>query len=179
MRGKILRALKGVFLSVVVCICAVIMYGCDRFKTPSFSGDRPDSVYVAKSIEAIENPSFTSVSEVKLFQNKLVDEYSIEESFMSMPEEVLTNVATVCLKKSSSITKKDIVLEYRAGKEVYDNLPIPSQTTQQIIQSAAANDTAREEQQKPAKQVSYRYELDTVDGQPIRTLVKEERTHEK
>ena len=90
--------------------------------------------------------------------------------FIHMPEDILNNVVQVCLNKNAVTTKADIVNEYRANKDVYDNLNSPSTS----VNNTVKKDTAKEEQQKPA--VSYRYETDTANGK--RVLVKEERTYE-
>lgn len=170
---RLIQFKKGCFAILALMICAVAsLTACDRFNGPSFSGDGPDSVYIAEYVEAVTNPTFETVDEVIMFQSRFVEEASIDDTFRTIPEEVLTNVATICLKKYPNVTKKDIVIEYKTNRGIYDNLP---NNTHEDKDKA----TATEEQQKPVADVSYRYELDTVDGKPVRTLVKEERTHEK
>ena len=163
----------GAYLVLLLfTICAVVI-GCDKFKESSTSGDGPDSVYVAEAIQAAENPSFTTVTEVCMFQNKLLEDQTIEEAFMTMPENILVNVATVCLKKDGVVTKKDIITEYNANRSVYDNLPDkPTETA--APDSTPKQPTAKEES-KPEGKVSYKYELDTAGGKRIVTLEKEEK----
>ena len=177
---KILSSLKTGILFLLAALCAIACHSCSELgKTFDTTKDQ-DSSYVAQIIESTVNPSFTSVQDVQEFQSKLVDDVSVDETFRSMPQDVLRNVATVCLRKYSLLTKKDIVLEYENNRAVYDNLPENSTADTASQQSASKNEpTAVEEQQKPASSISYRYEIDTVDGKPVRTLVKEERTHEK
>lgn len=178
MRRNKLRNLGG-FLSgyiavLVVAICAIAtMCSCEQIRPV---GEQPDSVYVADYVNNIVNPSFASLQEVQVFQNRLAEEYSVDETFRTMPHEVLNNVASVCLKKNVLITKKDIVAEYTASRAVYDNLPTTDESTPNTITEDSS--TAVEEQQKPVGKVSYRYELDTINGQPKRVLIKEERTYE-
>lgn len=166
---------------LTTALCAIaFLSSCDRFKTPSFSGDGPDSVYVAEYVEGVVNPTFTSLHEVTMFQNRLIEEYSIDETFRTLPENILNNVAAVCLKKSITVTKKDIVNEYKANRAVYDNLPKQNMTDEQPpVNKPDAATTAMEEQQKPVEKVSYRYEIDTINGKPRKILIKETRSYEQ
>lgn len=130
-----------------------------------------DSFEIAAQMYAVTNPSFASVQEVTEFQSKLIEQYSVDEIFRLLPQDVLRNIATVCLKRDSRITKADIVLEYRANYEIYNSLFEPTvETTDTTI-----TETAVEEQQLPAPtSVSYYYKIDTIDGKPVKVLVKEE-----
>jgi GTPase Era involved in 16S rRNA processing len=98
-----------------------------------------------------------------------------------MPENILNNVAAVCLKKAITVTKKDIVNEYKANQAVYDNLPKQNTTDEQLPVNDKPNaaTTAMEEQRKPVEKVSYRYEMDTINGKPQRVLIKETRAYEQ
>lgn len=178
MRGKfrnLKRFLGGYFALLVVMICAVIgLHSCDKVNAVC-SSNGVDSTYVAEYFESATNPIFTSIEEVKVAQKQLAEEKATDEVFMLMSEDVLNNVVTVCLNKNTFITKHDIVAEYRANQAVYDNLSTSDSTTHKSVNNTA---TAKEEQQKPAGKVSYRYEMDTVEGTPKRVLVKEERTYE-
>ena len=179
MRGNKFRNLKrflgGYFALLVVMICAVIgLYSCDKVNAVC-SSNGVDSVYVAKYFESVTNPIFTSIEEVRIAQKQLAEEKTADEVFLNMPDNILNNVVNVCLNKNTVITKIDIVNEYRANKDVYDNLD--SQPTS-ADNNTVKKDTAKEGQQKPAGKVSYRYEMDTVEGTPKRVLVKEERTYE-
>lgn len=170
------RFLKGYFAFLVVMVCAIIgLCSCDKVKNTVCSTSGVDSVYVAEYIEAAENPTFTSISEVRIAQKQLAEKYSVDEVFLNMPDNILNNVVNVCLNKNTVFTKTDIVNEYRANKDVYDNLDLqPTSADNNTVKK----DTAKEERRKPVGKVSYRYEMDTVEGTPKRVLVKEERTYE-
>ncbi len=180
MRGNKFRNLKrflgGYFALLVVMICAVIgLHSCDKVNAVC-SSNGVDSVYVTECIKATANPTFTSLTEVKVAQKQLAEKYSVDEVFLNMPDNILNNVVNVCLNKNTVITKTDIVNEYRANKDVYDNLD--SQPTS-ANNNTVKKDTVKEGQRKPtAGKVSYRYEMDTVEGTPKRVLVKEERVYE-
>lgn len=151
----------------------LMLCSCNRTSDPCYGNDVGDSVYVAQQIESTLNPSFTSVEDVQTFYLHLTDEYSVDEEFRNLSKEVLNNVATVCLRQAPSITKRDIVAEYRANKAVYDNLP-----TAQQPDSTLHPQVTSPPQSTSTSEVSYRYETDTVNGKPVRILIKEERTYE-
>ena len=158
-----------VFLATAVSFLST---SCEKFsKSQDDNRDVSDSIMVANEIDAIINPSFTSVSDVTEFQGRLIEEYSVDEVFRTLPREILSSIAQVCLKRDNTITKADIVLEYRANYEIYNSLFEPTiETTDTTI-----TETVVEEQQLPAPtSVSYYYKIDTIDGKPVKVLVKEE-----
>ena len=137
-----------------------------------------DSVYVSSIVEDMQNPTFTGVVDVLNFQAALADSYAIEEAFVALPPYVLQQVANVCIRKDGYATKYTIVQEYRANRDVYDNLTKP--TAQQVPEDNTDSTTAMEEQHRPVpSSVSWEYETDTVDGKPIQVLVKKERYESK
>lgn len=139
------------------------------YSIPGCSQDRPDSLYIANAIEEAANPSFSTVQDILSYQQKVIYDYSTDEIFRTMSEEALSNVASICIKKFNQVEKADIVRTYMASKEIFDNLP-----SSPIAESSKPDTTTQE-----TADVSYRYEVDTVDGKPVYTKVKEERTHEK
>lgn len=122
-----------------------------------------DSTYVAEEIQAIVNPSFTSVEELLVFRQMELDEYSIDEKFCSMPVNTLTSVATVCLNKFGEINKRCVVEEYITHQDVYDNLKNSTTPTDTIISPPTENKTVVEEVAPPDDKDKYiREEKDTV-----------------
>lgn len=137
-------------LMLTVMLCSVTT-ACDYFKTEPCPCEGPDSLYVAEYYESVTNPTFESVDEVLLYQNNTVADYEIGDIFRAMPEDVLTYVSTVCLKKYGEITIRDVVSEYKFNREVYDNLPNRNSTNTQPDEQSTANTAppALEERQKP------------------------------
>lgn len=169
-----MRVLK-IVIGVAVClligagITLGVLTSCG-YSIPGCSQDRPDSLYVANAIEEAVNPSFSTVQDILSYQQEVIYDYSTDEIFRNMPEDVLSNVASICVKKFGQFEKADIVRTYMASKDIFDNLP-----SSPIANDASSPDTTTQE----TANVSYRYEIDTVDGKPVYTRVKEERTHEK
>nr|DAQ57693.1 MAG TPA: hypothetical protein [Crassvirales sp.] len=81
-----------------------------------------DKNNIVKVVEEHNNPVMSSYDEVLNFQNIIKENYKIDEQFRSMPSDILENVVTVCLNKQTTVTKKEIVAEYLANSQVYDNL---------------------------------------------------------
>lgn len=168
-----MRVLKFV-IGVAVClligagITLGVLTSCG-YSIPGCSQDRPDSLYIANAIEEAANPSFSTVQDILSYQQKVIYDYSTDEIFRTMSEEALSNVASICIKKFNQVEKADIVRTYMASKEIFDNLP-----SSPIAESSKSDTTTQE-----TADVSYRYEVDTVDGKPVYTKVREERTHEK
>lgn len=161
------KRLKFIYCAFVAVICTALAFAACNHKTPSFGNEVPDSVYVAQLVENYINPSFTSINDVLIYRNNSVEMTQIDELFQSLPEETLRNVTGVCLKQKTSITKRDIVTEYRINKDIYDNLPPAKE--EKII---------REEQKTAENKVSVTYRTDTVDGKPVKTKITEEKLNE-
>lgn len=173
------------FVSMILLMLTftlVSLTSCENFRggTPTPS---TDSTYIAQKIGAILNPSFTSVREVVNFQSQIMNEYETDEIFRSLDQNTLINVATVCLNKYPSISKNGIVREYRANMTVYDNLDGTTDKHESKSSTAEGNnnvDTVVEGQKSPVPiSVSYRKEIDTINGKPVKILIKEERYEDK
>ena len=170
-----LRGLKQKLSMLTVGILAIAAIlitsiSCEKAPWSQQSDDSNYEISVASEMDAILNPMFSSVKEIKDFRNRLVDEYNTDVCFRSMPDDVLFNVSTVCLKKNTYVTKKDIVEEYRANSDVYNNLETngPEKTN-----DAKKDTTVVEGQQLPApSSISYHYEIDTINGRPVKTLIE-------
>lgn len=171
------------FLWVYLCtLCFALVTACSLTSChqPKSGGLIPfvDSAYVAQTTDAIVNPSFSLVSEVLDFRSKLVEEYETDQLLRSLPESVLINVATVCLKKYTTVTKKEIAAEYRANQSVYDNLD--KESTQENTSQGDSPTAVVEGQPVSAPlSTSYHYEVDTVNGRPTKVLIKEEKYESK
>lgn len=174
---RVIKTFKA-HLCVLVLTLAMIFISasCDyvggEIPTPS-----TDSTYIAEDIDAMWNPSLTTVSEVLLLQKRLAEEYDVDQELCSMPEDLLVTVSKVCLNKYGTVKKKDIVDEYRANISVYNNMYSPQQNTQQK-DSAVVEGQPVTIDVKPVS-TSYYYEIDTIDGKPIKMLIKQEKYESK
>lgn len=99
-----------------------------------------DSLEVGKFIMSFKDA-------VSLQLNMQQTHYS-DSVFMSMPYRSMLNVVQVLLKHDTAISQDDIVCEYIAHKEIYDNVRAETQndsTTMQPSSSANSKQTASEE----------------------------------
>jgi hypothetical protein len=178
---RLLRFLGAMLLTVMLTIP---LASCEQVGSIT----RPKNDAGTKVLKEIINPDFTSVNDVLVYHSNIVEEYLIDETFRDMPQELLCNIATVCLKKVTPVTKKDIVYEYLAHQEVYDNLPRltgqPSEQSTQLQPDVLAESTQQPEVEftppnTPAPSVTTHTEDDTIDGVPLKVTIKEEKTYER
>jgi hypothetical protein len=128
---------KGIVGTIVALVLIVIAFFVGRNnKLLPFLGEKQkplteaavDSI-VQLNIQEFVNPHFTSVDEVLLYREMDAEGMEISNIFASIPDEVMTNVVGVLLKRGSELSKKSIAYEYRLNKQVYDNLPVPPGNT--------------------------------------------------
>lgn len=142
-------------------------------KTPAIE-ETVDSLVQLAVMDAI-NPSFESAEQVVVYRDLSLDGESIDSVFKSMSERDLFTVSTVVIKRSGSATKKDIVEEYSSHADIYNNLPQSEQQTQNI----ASNEGDPGAKKDDVFSTSYRFHTDTVDGQPVKVQIKEEKSYVK
>ena len=111
------RLLKFSFMLAISCM-SMIFASCDKFGTPSYSGDHPDSIYVAEAVEATVNPIFVSVGDAIDFQARMIEESNDEEVFMSLSPNVIANVTSVVIKNNGIARIRDIVHEYILHRDI-------------------------------------------------------------
>jgi len=180
MTEELFKDCKKFIRGFIVATLVVIASACSTREAKLPCSCPQDSMVVTQPY-SIDYGSFASVQEILDFQNNWLNSYAIEDIFLGMDVQTLTNVATVCLKKTGPVTIRELVLEYRKNADIYNNLSPTLDSIDNGTETTAVEETtAMEEQQLPApKSVSYHYEIDTVDGKPTKVLVKEERYESK
>ena len=103
---------------LAISCMSMIFASCDKFGTPSYSGDHPDSIYVAEAVEATVNPIFVSVGDAIDFQARMIEESNDEEVFMSLSPNVIANVTSVVIKNNGIARIRDIVHEYILHRDI-------------------------------------------------------------
>ena len=132
-----------VFTTALCCMMFTI--SCDRING-TVRSSQTDSLFVAEQVDAQLNPAFKNAADLIDYQQCMIEEISMNDTFLSMPPNVIANVATVCINKNGSVTIKSLVEEYMKNQDVYDNLSgnlIPP------TQDTIAPPPATEEQQLP------------------------------
>lgn len=127
------------FMLAVACIACCT--SCDKLgvvKTEVIDKEYADSI-IAESISNYTNPLFSSVEEALEFRSLTIDAQIIDNEFLEIPEDILRNVTSVCLKRDGYASKRSIIYEYRANAEVYNNLPkSPTKPTNDTIKQDAS-----------------------------------------
>lgn len=180
------KALLG--LSLVLSIVALILSGFVSYKMDKLVSPEGDkSAYVdslvLESVQNTVNPLFSSVEEVLTFRDLSVEGEAIDNEFNAMPEELLKTVAGTLIKREGHASKRSIVYEYRANRQVYDNLPSadnkpngPDASTGES--SSTEGNSVRKDSVSPQNEVRYNQHDTVVGGKTYKVRTKTETTYE-
>ena len=127
-----------------------------------------------------------SVDEVLTFREITVEGQSIDDAFNSMPEDVLKNVAAVCINRDGHVSKRGIVYEYRANNAVYNNLPTQDAATlkdtittnPKLGTSAGGQPYSPDSSATPMNETTYNQHDTTIGGKNYKVRIKTEKTYE-
>ena len=108
--------------AIVAIVGSIAVISCDQ-TGPKVLKPAVGVEQVATALDSIVNPQLSTCRDVFELQNKLLVNSYIDSVFMSMDQNTLENVATVCLKRLHIVTKDDIVGEFIKNRSVYENLP--------------------------------------------------------
>jgi hypothetical protein len=162
-------------LSIIALALGIYLFSAQRGLVPTKGTTQKvyvDSL-VKQSVQEAVNPIFSTVDEVLLFREKAVEGLTIEDEFNSLPEEVLKNVATVVIKREGHVSRRGIVYEYRANREIYDNLPAndSTETKKQLdAMTGAANPPSPGDSAKPAGEVQISHRDTTINGKKYKVI---------
>ena len=110
----------------VLATLAIIKWEGHRFLPQNYDS----SVQVTQA--DINNPVIMSIADALELQQKMNAEREIDSLFLAMGKMDMHNVIGVLQNKgATNIRKCDIVSEFRAGREVYENLPAPDSKSDQ------------------------------------------------
>lgn len=178
---KFLNFLGGFLIMACLALTGTyLMSSCEN--SGSFFGDKDgvtqeyvDST-VAVAAQNLINPLFNNVDDVLAFKAKSLEGQAIDDAFNTMPEEILKNVASVCIKREGHVSKRTIVYEYRANRSVYDNLPQASNDNTSMQETAKTPaDTVK---RRPDGTITYQQHDTTIDGQKYKAHIKTETSYE-
>ena len=162
---------------------------CDRLKglnSPGDNYDTSDSAQVAEFVNSITNPQLMSVEEVLSLKNNMLEKQSVDSAFLALDNGIINNVTTVLLKKNKTITKKDILDEYRRCSDVYNNLPKSTasnsvdKTGTDLGTRQDSNISTTNSNSSPNNIIStsYSYRTDTINGKPIKIRIQKIESYE-
>jgi len=126
-----LIAIITIALSVLATL-AIIKWEGHRFLPQNYDS----SVQVTQA--DINNPVIMSIADALELQQKMNAEREIDSLFLAMGKMDMHNVIGVLQNKgATNIRKCDIVSEFRAGREVYENLPAPDSKSDQAQETTS------------------------------------------
>lgn len=145
--------------------------------------DSVDSTFIASTVEEAINPVFIDIASMLEARAADIADQSVDSLWLTLPDNILKDVASVLIKKGIPVTKRTLIEEYRQHTSVYDNLPPPSNTsstsadTKSTVDLSSTDLSAR--QDDSVFQTSYKYRTDTVKGHPVKVLIKTEESYVK
>ena len=170
-----LQLFAAALLGAVVSVVGLQIYDHATKQSVDGSGIEMlmDSIASAK-VADYANPVFNTIDEVISYRDLYTDDKQLDEIFVQLPEEVLKNVAGVCISKWGIVSKREIALQYledKQGSNIYDNLPVPNTQNNSTDTSTTAGPG-----DKPDNIIStsYRYRDDTINGKPVKVRIKTE-----
>lgn len=182
MRKKKLNVLQLIALATFVVVAAVAscsLSSCGKMPWDKKSltlEETVDSLVDLKVKETI-NPVFYSVEEAVVYQDLTNDGNAVDSVFNAMSEDTLSQVANVLIKRNGSTSKRSIVKEYLAHKDIYPNL-LPAQN-KPVVQDTIkqTNKEGSKSKKSGVFSTTYRYRTDTVEGVPVKVQIKEEQSY--
>jgi len=189
--------MKNFFYGCLIVVIAVVLslaanFGLSSCDNPVISKmtTSVEKADIASCLDSIVNPQFTTFSEVVNYKENLLENKNIDSVFFSIPDAQLRNVIGVLMKKKGLFNKSDIVHEYINGKDVYKNLPPPTQGATSNVSTTTTETptkipgvsnvgTTTVMEAPPtrvgddkATQVSYSYKDTTINGKHARMEIK-------
>lgn len=79
---------------------------------------------VAQAIANHMNPEFSEAQGVLDLRSDILQDRKIDSILVTLPEQTVYNIASVCKKKHKQFTLADFYDEYNNNKNVYDALPV-------------------------------------------------------
>ena len=163
---------------ILLLFCATLMLALGT----TSCGDDPTRTWSKSEIEEIcsesfntlhfdiVNPAFSNVAEVTDCQEAVNECYSIDSIFRTLPVSTLKRVADVCINKSGTTDKKQIVREYLKNISVYsnmsENLP-PTSTKDEKAATDSGGSAVTKDDGSEAFETSFNYYTDTVTGKKV------------
>ena len=140
---------KGFLTAILLAIIGVfVAYKCNKISFDS-SGPGDTELAYSDSIQQDVNPmnildkTYLCAEDVLMDHQELVIEVQYVDTFREIPDETLQNVTNILLRTRPCITIKDIVNEYLANQNIYDNIQ-PNAVIDPGANSDSINETTAE-----------------------------------
>jgi hypothetical protein len=136
----------------VVALSIVSSLGYNYYEDQKLSDFREDTTAtVEQQLAEVMNPVFMSVDDVYQFYERTVEEKSIDSTFMSIPPDVLINIAQVVIGRNGKATVRDIVYEFKQKyKTLYQYIKPIDAITSESQDTTAKNNIKENKKDPPA-----------------------------
>ena len=119
------------------------------------------------------NPVFCNPEDVIIYREEIADKLKEDSIFFNLSDKTLRDVASVIIKKSGCVTKRHVVEEYKAHRDIYTNLPEANPPATNMEGSGI------KEKGRVIIGTDYNYKTDTIDGVPRHVQYKTEKSYEE
>ena len=181
MKEKIGFLIVSVLLSALIALAAFTVAQRNNWlPAPQMNNfDTGDSIKVAQIYEQLKSPQMYTLVDVQNLQDKMVEESTVDNLFMSITPDVMRNVVGVLLNTEGFATKESIVKEYRANDGIYNNLPVPA-TAPETTDSSKVDLSATDLGNRSDKTISSSFmrHTDTVNGKPVNVITETTKRYE-
>lgn len=164
---QVLGVLGALLLAFIVGLAA---YNCGSNPRNHNKDMRNDSILVTK----VGNPTFYSVNEVISYQEEQLNKEMYDAEFLGIEQQTLETIAYTLIKRFGNVTKRQIVDEYRANSDIFDNLPTTDQTTTSKDSSSGMEDQGVTGVNKEPDSVSFQEKDTTINGTKAKILIRKE-----
>lgn len=117
---------------------------------------------VAQAIANHMNPEFSEAQGVLDLRSDILQDRKIDSILVTLPEQTVYNIASVCKKKHKQFTLADFYDEYNSNRNVYDALPTQPVTVTTVKEQQPAMEEPRVT--KDETLVSATYKDTTIEG---------------
>ena len=181
MKEKIGFLIVSILLSALIALTAFTVAQRNNWlPAPQMNNfDTGDSIKVAQIYEQLKSPQMYTLTDVQLLQDKMVEESTVDNLFMSITPDIMRNVVGVLLNTEGFATKESIVKEYRANDGIYNNLPAPA-TAPETTDSSKVDLSATDLGNRSDKTISSSFmrHTDTVNGKPVNVITETTKRYE-
>lgn len=164
---------KIFIIAFVALIGALIFQGCSYLPPTKEEVQTRIQDYTDSIIFEQMNPVFCTPEDAIIYREEIADKLREDSIFFSLPEKTLRDVASVIIKKSGCVTKRHVVEEYKAHRDIYTNLPATNPPANTNMEGSA------KEKGRIVIGTDYNYKMDTIDGVPRHVQYKTEKSYEE
>lgn len=170
MKKFLIALIAGVF-GALLAVGGITIY--DNYRGETHMDDTAIMQYVdsvaASYVADYSNPVFDNIDAVILYRDLALEDKSMDEVFLSMPDKDLSNVARVLVNREGQFSKRQLILEYLNHPDIYPNL---GNTQAEEVDKAATDLGIRSDSAVLSREFKYR--TDTMNGKPTRVRIMTE-----